>query len=80
MVLKPAPDELFNVGRQFGIDMSETVYIGDLGIDMQTGKNAGATACGVTWGFHSAEELIASGADFVVDRPEQIVEYILNSK
>lgn len=80
MVLKPAPDELLNVGRQFGIDMSETLYIGDHGIDMQTGKNASATACGVTWGFHTAEELLASGADFVVDRPEQIVEYIFNSK
>ncbi len=79
MVLKPAPDELLNVGKQFGISMSETLYIGDHGIDMQTGKNAGATACGVTWGFHTAEELIASGADIVVDRPEQIIEYILNS-
>ena len=80
MVLKPAPDELLNVGRQFDISMSETLYIGDHGIDMLTGKNAGATACGVTWGFHTAEELVASGADLVVDRPEQIVDYILNTK
>lgn len=80
MVLKPAPDELLNVGRQLGIDMSETLYIGDHSIDMQTGKNASARACGVTWGFHTAEELLANGADFVVNRPEQIVDYILNSK
>lgn len=80
MVLKPAPDELLNVGRQLGIPMSEALYIGDHGIDMQTGKNAGATACGVTWGFHTSEELLASGADIVVDTPEQIIEYIKNSK
>lgn len=80
MVLKPAPDELLNVGKTFGIEMSETLYIGDHGIDMITGKNAGATACGVTWGFHTAEELLQSGADIVVDRPEQIIDYILNSK
>ena len=80
MVLKPAPDELLNVGKRFNIEMSETLYIGDHGIDMQTGKNAGATACGVTWGFHSADELIQSGADLVVDRPSKIIEYVLNSK
>ncbi len=80
MVLKPAPDELLNVGKRFGIDMSETLYIGDHGIDMQTGKNAKATACGVTWGFHTAEELRASGADVIVNTPEQIVDYINNSK
>ena len=79
MVLKPEPDELLNVGRLFEISMSEALYIGDHGIDMQTGKNAGATACGVTWGFHTAEELIACGADLVVDRPQQIIEYVLNS-
>ena len=80
MVLKPAPDELLNVGKKFDISMSETLYIGDHGIDMQTGKNAGATACGVTWGFHTAEELLTSGADIVVDTPEQIIDYIINSK
>lgn len=79
MVLKPAPDELLNVGRGFGISMSETLYIGDHGIDMITGKNAGALSCGVTWGFHTADELFANGADIVVDRPEQITEYVLNS-
>ncbi len=80
MVLKPAPDELLKVGKHFGIDMTEALYIGDHGIDMQTGKNAHATACGVTWGFHTAEELRASGADIIVDTPEQIVNYINKSK
>ena len=80
MVLKPAPDELLNVGAQFGISMTETLYIGDHGIDMLTGKNAGAIACGVTWGFHSAEELISSGADIVIDTPNQIIDYIINLK
>ena len=80
MVLKPAPDELLNVGKRFDISMSQTLYIGDHGIDMQTGKNAGATACGVTWGLHTAEELLASGADIFVDTPEQIIDYIINSK
>lgn len=78
MVLKPAPDELLKLGSEFGISMNETMYIGDHGIDMKTGKNAGAIACGVTWGFHSGDELLASGADVIADFPAQITDYIKN--
>ena len=78
MVLKPQPDELINVGKAYGISMSDTMYIGDHGIDMQTGKNAGAIACGVTWGFHTREHLLAEGADHIADAPHQIIEIINN--
>lgn len=78
MVLKPAPDELLNVGKMYGVSMSNTMYIGDHGIDMQTGKNAGAYACGVTWGFHSKEHLLSEGADFIADKPWHIIEIIKN--
>lgn len=78
MVLKPQPDELLNVGKVFDISMSDTIYFGDHGIDMQTGKNAGAFTCGVTWGFHTREHLIQEGADFIADAPYQIIEIIKN--
>ena len=78
MVLKPAPDELLKIGEKRGISMSETLYIGDHGIDMVTGKNAGATACGVTWGFHTKDELLKSGADIIAEHPHDISEYIKN--
>ena len=78
MVLKPQPDELINVGKAYGIPMSDTMYIGDHGIDMQTGKNAGAIACGVTWGFHTREHLLEEGADHIADAPHQIIEIIYN--
>lgn len=78
MVLKPNPDELLKLGEEYGISMNETMYIGDHGIDMLTGKNAGATACGVTWGFHTKEELLSDGADVIAETPNQITEYIKN--
>ena len=78
MVLKPQPDELINVGRSYGIPMSDSMYIGDHGIDMQTGKNAGAITCGVTWGFHTRKYLLAEGADHIANAPHQIIEIINN--
>lgn len=78
MVLKPEPDELLRIGSKYAIPMSETLYVGDHSIDMVTGKNAGATACGVTWGFHTKDALTKSGADFIAEHPNDIVKFIIN--
>ena len=43
---------------------------------MQTAKNAGLYAVGVTWGFRSKEVLLEYGADVLVHRPEQILQIL----
>lgn len=50
-----------------------TVMIGDSGVDMQTAKNAGVHSIGCTWGFRSREELEENGADYIVDRPIELL-------
>ena len=50
-----------------------TLYIGDSAVDMQTAKNAGLTAIGVTWGFRDADELKQAGADALVSSPEALL-------
>ena len=50
-----------------------TVMIGDSGVDMQTAKNAGVRSVGCTWGFRSREELEEYGADYIVDRPIELL-------
>ncbi|MNT94041.1 Phosphoglycolate phosphatase [compost metagenome] len=61
---------------QAGIVPADTVVVGDAVYDMQMAKAAGATAIGVSWGYASVEELWAAGADAVVDRPADILNYI----
>ena len=76
--LKPAPDAVLAVLREFAVFPSECAYIGDTGVDMLTGKNANARiTIGVTWGFRSREELIENGADVIVSRPEEILDEVL---
>ena len=41
--------------------------VGDSGVDIQTARNAGVRACGVTYGF-SPETFAQYPPDFVVDR------------
>lgn len=60
-------------------DNDNTVWmIGDSNVDVQTGKNADVHVIGCLWGFRSREELIAAGADFIAETPEEIADIILN--
>ena len=75
--LKPAPDGVFEIYRELGAKAEEVMYIGDTNVDMQTGKNSGAAiTVGVSWGFRKRDELLSSGADFIVDRPLEILNLL----
>ncbi len=47
--------------------------VGDRRHDIAAGLSAGTGTVGVSWGFGTAEELLAAGADHIVDRPDEIV-------
>lgn len=76
---KPDPTSCRMVMQQLDVQPEQVLYVGDSGTDMQTAKNAGLYAVGVTWGFRSREVLTENGADVLVDRPEQILQ-IIDSK
>ena len=70
---KPDPTSTLALLRELGGDPATTLYIGDSAVDMQTAKNAGLTAIGVTWGFRDADELKQAGADALVSSPEALL-------
>ncbi len=59
------------------VNKSETVYVGDSNVDMQTGANAEVRTIGVTWGFRSREELAACNPSAIVDTAEALTAEIL---
>lgn len=73
---KPDPFAVLEAIHQVGLSKEEILYVGDSGVDMQTAKNAGVTAVGVTWGFRTKEELISNGADAIVDDPGMILDLL----
>lgn len=73
---KPDPTSCRMVMQQLGVQPEQVLYVGDSGTDMQTAKNAGLYAVGVTWGFRSKEVLLEHGADILVHRPEQILQIL----
>lgn len=50
------------------------LFVTDTVGDVREALKAGVASIGVSWGFHSSEELRGAGPFAVVDRPAQIVE------
>lgn len=74
---KPAPDSLFTAARQFGLDISECVYVGDSEVDVLTARNAGMDCIAVSWGFRSRGQLIEAGASLIVDSVAELRQQLL---
>ncbi len=64
---KPAPEPVLEVIKSAGVDLNETVFIGDSAIDVETGKNAKIKTVAVTYGFSSREEIERSRPDLIVN-------------
>jgi phosphoglycolate phosphatase len=77
---KPAPDNVFEVMKQLGAEKESTLYVGDSDTDIITARNAGLISVGVTWGFRPKELLISEGANFIVDRPDQILTLLTKAE
>ncbi len=60
-----------------GIEREEIAYVGDSDVDMQTGRNAGVTTIGVTWGFRSRQELENGAPWKIVDTVWQLENALL---
>lgn len=74
---KPAPDGLFPILQAMRADPTETLYVGDSDVDIQTAKNAGLDSCGVLWGFRDADELKSAGATHLAANAEELKSIIL---
>ncbi len=58
---KPAPDAVEWICREYNLDKSETVMIGDREIDVLSGINAGTYGC-----LFTKKENVESKADFII--------------
>jgi phosphoglycolate phosphatase len=64
---KPHPGMMLRGMAETGAEARDTVIIGDTTFDIEMGKAAGTKAIGVTWGHHDPHELLAAGADILVE-------------
>lgn len=74
--LKPDPAVVEEILALTGVAKERVLYVGDLGVDMQTAAAAGVRSVGVTWGFRERAELEEAGARHIVDSPAGILELL----
>jgi len=73
---KPHPIGIATLMAECGAAHAETMMVGDSSVDVQTARNAGVTAYGVTWGFQP-ETFGAYPPDFLINKPRELADRII---
>ena len=71
--LKPDPTAARQIAQELGVPPAQWLYLGDTNTDMRTARAAGLHAVGVLWGFRYRQELVESGAEHIVTRPQEVL-------
>jgi len=73
---KPDPTAAWAIATSLKVESAACLYVGDTATDMKTAVAAGMFAVAVTWGFRERDELLANGADAVVDEPAELLDLL----
>jgi phosphoglycolate phosphatase len=73
---KPDPAGVRKLMSEAGMSRERTMMVGDSAVDIETARNSGISACGVTWGF-ARESFDRAPPDLLVDRMEQLADWVL---
>jgi phosphoglycolate phosphatase len=81
VVRKPDPAVLREVAARIaGEDPRDLWMIGDSGVDVATGRAAGARTIGCAWGLRGREELADAGCDHLIEHPSEIASLVWDGK
>ena len=75
--IKPDPAIVTDILKVAGVGQDAVLYVGDSGVDMLTALNAQVDAVGVTWGFRPKLELSTFPSLGLIDKAEELLNYIL---
>ena len=73
---KPSAEPVLEAARRLGAEVTAVAVVGDGAFDMQAARAAGARSVAALWGARDREALLASGPDYVAERPEDVVALV----
>ena len=75
---KPDPQIVYDIHQTLNTQLStlNSLYIGDSLVDANTARAAGCTLVLCTWGFEAAEKLAAFEPNYLIEKPEEILEIV----
>lgn len=74
--IKPDPSGAFEIMKELNVDSEDALYVGDTKTDVLTGKRAGCFVVGVLWGFRDREELENAGANAIIKKPIELLDFL----
>ena len=76
--VKPHPQIVYDILQIADVRPEEALYVGDTDVDMDTAHGAGLKAVGALWGYRDRQELTEHHAEYIIERPEELLELIDN--
>ncbi len=73
---KPDPTSALAIAKALGAKPNKCIMVGDSDVDVKTAKNAQMISVGVCWGYREREVLEGEDADYIVERPEDIIAIV----
>jgi phosphoglycolate phosphatase len=64
---KPAPEPILHAAATLGVELPRVVMVGDSLADLRAAQNAGVRAVCVSFGYNGGIDLVAAGAEHVID-------------
>lgn len=60
----------------YNFEMDEVIYVGDEARDIEAARRLGIKSAAVTWGYNSPKALSAQNPDYLISRPEELLDLI----
>jgi phosphoglycolate phosphatase len=73
---KPHPEMLIRVLKEMGLPKETVIFVGDSGIDVQTGKNAGVRVFAVPTGLATREDLEKAQPNRILNRLRDLFDHV----
>ncbi len=74
---KPNPQQVLEILKKYDAKKSESIIVGDSENDIEAGEAAGIAVCWVSYGFRDRSILDKYYIDFVAEKPQDILNFVL---
>ena len=64
---KPSPCPVLSIINKFSVKKDRSIIVGDMDLDVISGREAGISTCAVTYGIGKREDIVRSKPDFIID-------------
>jgi phosphoglycolate phosphatase len=73
---KPDPASVWDLLTELDVNPRESILVGDSETDIQTALDSSCHAVGVSWGYRDVSVLKNAGAQRIINKPSELLEFI----